>query len=452
MPIAVDIIDRTLGTKHGEQALKLVEALQEAGEEAWWVGGGVRDMLMDKIPHDIDIATSAEPALVQKLFPKTDGSSADLGTVLVSAGGTTFEVTTFRKDDEASDGRHPESVVFTKDKKEDAARRDFTVNAIYWQPITGELFDPFDGEKDLHERLIRFIGEPEVRIEHDALRLLRAVRFKALIDGQYHPETYKALHKKAKNIELLSGTRKFQELEKILLGPYPHIAFEDLWETDILEYLLPELHACKGVAQPAAMHGEGDVWMHIMRVVAAYTEDHKADIRWGALFHDIGKPVTFSIEADRIHFNQHAQKGAEIAKAALDRLQCPGARRDKICWLIEHHMMMGSFEKMDDKRKAHWYYHPWFVDLLQLFWLDVAGTNPGTYDFYESIVTDYNHFLDSHPLPPKPLLKGEEVMQILGIQPGARVGEVLKELYEKQLAKEITKKSEAEDFVKRQLA
>lgn len=406
----------------------------------------MRDMMMGEVPEDIDIATEATPEKICEIFKKTDDASAQFGSILVSLKGNIFEVTTFREDDSASDGRHPESVKFGK-REEDAERRDFTVNCMYFHPISSEIFDPFDGEIDLNERLIRFIGNAEERIEHDALRLLRAIRFRALIDGQYHPDTFKALHGKAKKITVLSGTRRFRELEKMLLGPHPSIAFEDLWETDVIEHLIPELHACKGVAQPAELHEEGDVWTHTMNAIDSFTEDHEKDVRWAALLHDIGKPKTFSIEADRIHFNEHAQVGGDMSKIVLDRLQCTAKRRDKIAWLIGHHMMMATFSKIDDKRKAHWYFHPWFIELLQVFWLDAAGTTPQGFDMYEGIIQDYNKFLDSHPRPPRDLLSGDEIMEILGIEPGEKVGEYLEELHKAQIGGEITMKREAIAFL-----
>ncbi len=447
MPLSKEIIARALRSKHGEAAYRMCEKLLDAGFEAWWVGGCVRDMLAGAIPDDIDIATNATPREVSAIFPKCDESSAALGAVVVANAGFSFEITTYREEHTLSDGRFPESVTFT-DRDHDAKRRDFTVNAIYWNPISSALWDPYAGEIDINERLIRFIGVPDERIRHDALRLLRAVRFRARIGGQYHPDTFRAIHANAGSIAVLSGTRCLQELEKILLGPRPQIAFEDLWETDIIEHLLPELHACKGVAQPTSAHKEGDVWNHIMRVISSFTGDHGADTRWAALLHDIGKPVTFSIDQKRIRFNEHAKQGALIVKEILDRLQFPATRRDKICWIIEHHMMMGTFGEINDTRKAHWYYHPWFIELLQVFWLDIAGTDPSEFALYERIVEDYNAFLDAHPRPEKSLLTGDEVMEVLGIRPGEIVGKALRALTEAQNRNEITGKKEALDFIR----
>lgn len=452
MPIVKAIIDQTLQTSHGTQAYRVVEKLTDAGFDAWWVGGSVRDMLLNVIPKDIDIGTDTKPDDIKKVFGKHDDSAAPLGSMRVTLEGHTFEVTTFREDDTVSDGRHPESIAFSTREK-DALRRDITINALYYHPISRELYDPTGGEGDLKEKLIRIIGDPDTRIKHDALRLLRVIRFRALINGQYHPETYKALHRNASLIKILSGSRLLTEFEKMLLGPNPDRALEDLWETDILEVMLPELHACKGVAQPADYHKEGDVWEHILRLMRAFKEEQGIDVRIAAVFHDCGKAETFE-RKERIRFDEHASVSAELTKKVLDRLQCTSKRRDKICWLIRHHMMMGAFhdpeggQEMAEERKAHWYYHPYFPELLELFWLDIAGTKPSEFSFFEKIEKDYHRFLDSHPRPPKPILSGEDVMEMLGIPPGEKVGEILKKLYEAQVRKEVTTKEGAKKFLK----
>src|SRR3989344_3577177 len=335
MTLSKGIINRTLESSLGSQAYHIVERLHDAGFDAWWVGGAVREMILEKIPSDIDIATDALPDQVASIFPKTDKTSATLGGVRVPLKNHLFEVTTFREDDEASDGRHPESVVFGK-REDDAKRRDITINALYWNPISCALYDPFDGAKDLAERLIRFIGDPATRIRHDALRILRVVRFRARLSGQYHPETYQALRELASLLEILSGTRKLEELEKMLLDLHPERALEDLWELGILPYFVPELHACKGIPQPADYHHEGDVWEHMLRCVRSYREEDGIDVRIAALFHDIGKAKTFSIK-ERIRFDHHATVSAELTAEALGRLQMPAKRREKILWIIQHH-------------------------------------------------------------------------------------------------------------------
>lgn len=445
MPLSKEIIDRTLATSYGEHAYKVVEKLSDAGFDAQFVGGGVRDMLQETIPKDIDIATSATPDQILEVFPKATLTPKALGSTRVPMGTDIFEVTTYREDDEASDGRHPESIVFST-RENDAKRRDFTVNAIYFNPINRELFDPFNGEADLKEKLIRFIGEAGIRIKHDALRLLRAVRFRATLNGQYHPETYAALKELSGLVEGLSGMRQLEEIEKMLLCAHPDVAFEDLWETGILNYMLPELHKCKGIPQPAQYHHEGDVWNHTMQCLRSFREDDTIDVRIAALFHDSGKAETFSLK-ERIRFDQHASISAEIATTALTRLQMSKKRIEKISWIIEHHMMMGSFFEMNDERKAFWYFHPWFPDLLRVFWLDVAGTTPSDFSLYDRIVADEQAFLDSHPRPQKPLLTGKEIMATLGLTPGEEVGKIIQQLHDAQIAGTVTTKKEAKEFL-----
>lgn len=445
--LAIDrnTIDHTVATPQGTAAYHLVEKLMDAGFDAWWVGGCVRDMLLEKIPEDVDIGTNATPEQIQKLLTVTDASAIIFGSLRVKERGVVFEVTTFREDDEESDGRHPESIQYS-DREHDAPRRDITINALYWHPVSRALYDPFGGEEDLHEGLIRIIGDPDTRIAHDALRLLRVVRFRALINGQYHPATFQALHRNAQKIDTLSGVRQFTEFEKMLCGPHPDRALEDLWETDILEVFLPELHACKGVAQPKDFHHEGDVWDHMMGITRAFTEEHDADCRLAALFHDCGKAQTFGLE-QRIRFDEHASASGDLTDGALRRLQCPAQRREKIVWIVRHHMMMQSFFTMSHDRKAHWYYHPWFTGLMALFWLDIAGTEPRDFGLYEKIRGDYHQFLDQHPIPPRTLVSGHDVMRILGLPSGSAVGEILRELYGKQLLQEITSKKEAYAFL-----
>lgn len=440
------ITRQTLESPKGERAYKIVETLSDAGFDTWWVGGCVRDMLQGTVPDDIDIATAAKPEEVAKLFKRSKDEGGQFGSTRILLGDDVFEITTFREDDEASDGRHPEAVVFGTREK-DAKRRDFTINAMYWNPISRELYNPFKGEADLKERLIRFIGEPGIRIKHDALRILRAIRFRARIDGQYHPETYTALRELATTVEILSGSRILQEVEKILLGPRPNRAFEDLWETGVMKVILPELEACKGIPQPADYHHEGDVWDHTMQVLRSFMPEQGIDVRIAALFHDCGKAKTFSLK-ERIRFDHHATISADLVSGALKRLQCPGKRIEKIDWLVRHHMSM-TFLEMPEERKGHWYFHPWFAELLQIFWLDIAGTTPSEFSLYDKIVADYNRFLDAHPRPAKPLLSGQDVMDILGVGPGEQVGRILKELHQAQMEKKIASKQDAKDFVKR---
>ncbi len=445
MPIDRSIIAQTLASKYGEAAYNVVVTLTDAGFDTWWVGGGVRDMLMGQLPKDIDIATAAAPEQILPLFAKGREVPRPLGSVRIRIGTFVFELTTFRKESQTSDGRIPESVTFST-REEDALRRDFTINALYFHPISGALYDPHQGEADLKERLIRFVGEPVERIKHDALRIMRAVRFRARIDGQYHPDTYTALREHAKLVENLSGIRKLEELEKMLLTPNADRGLEDLWELEILKYVVPELYKCKGIPQPADYHHEGDVWNHTLQCVRSFTEEHLLDVRLAALFHDAGKAETFSLK-ERIRFDHHATVSAEISEKALGRLGIANRRKEKISWLIKHHMMMGSFQEMKDESKARWYFHQWFPELLQVFWLDIAGTDPADFSLYDRIVKDYHAFLDKHPRPIALLLNGKEIMDITGLKPGSQIGDILDLLHNAQVRGDVTGKKEAIAFV-----
>lgn len=446
LPIPHDIIKRTLSTPLGEAAYKVVETLMDAAFECLWVGGAVRDMMLGAVPKEVDIATSAAPEQIEKLFKKTSMDAAHFGSVIVSLHGHEFEITTFREDHPISDGRRPSSITYST-KEQDALRRDATINAMYWNPITRELFDPCKGSIDISERLVRFIGEPQTRIREDALRILRMVRLRATIDGQYEPATYAALSLLSGITSALSGLRIIEELDKLLGCPRPALGLEDLWELGVLKHILPELAICKGIAQPAKFHREGDVWNHLLNCTRHFTPDHGADVRLAALLHDTGKATTFSI-TDRIHFDKHAEASADTASTMLKRLQVPGERIRKIDWLIRHHMMMNAFSTLSEVRKAHWYFHPWFVELLGVFYLDAAGTDPGDFKLYDWIVDDYNKFLNEHPRPEKPLLSGHEIMEILGVHPGAIVGDISQKLQEAQVRKEVQTKVEAREFVK----
>ncbi len=446
MPFSPEIINRTLATKHGEVAYKVVEILFDAGYEVYWVGGSVRDMLLGKIPEEIDLASSATPKDVCKLFTTYDDSVAQLGVVIVGLNGEHFEITTFREDHEKSDGRRPEKVHFST-KERDALRRDATINALYFNPITKELYDCVGGEKDLQEKLVRFIGDPEIRIKEDALRILRIIRLRANIKGQYEPSTFRALQKNANLAGKLSEFRILEELEKILLSSSPSVAIDDLLQIGVLNILLPELAQCKGIPQPTAFHHEGDVLNHLLLCTQSFTQDHGIDVRLAALFHDIGKPQTFALK-DRIRFDHHAEVSAHITEKVLRRLQLPSSRRTKITWLIEHHMNMGTFTTLTEHRKAHWYFHPWFKELLELFWLDIAGTLPHDFSMYDNIIEDYNAFLNAHPRPKKPLLSGDEVMKICSMNTGEKVGAILQQLHVAELAGEIRNKADAKRLCK----
>lgn len=422
-------------------SIKLVKILQAEGYEAYWAGGCVRDMLLGKEAKDYDIVTNALPDDIEKIMSHTIPIGKQFGVILAVENGHHFEVATFRSDSGYQDGRRPMAVLFTN-AEEDAKRRDFTINGIFYDPIFKKIYDYVGGRKDLKEKLVRFIGEPHERILEDHLRILRAIRIKNSLGFQYHPETYKAIVKHAQLSDKVSGERIREELNKILDGENIARAFEDLQETGVLKHILPEMEMTKGIPQPIEYHHEGDVWDHSLRAVESLPKDASLPLKWATLLHDIGKPETFALK-ERIRFDTHAEKGTEIALKIMKRLKFSANEIKRVQWLILHHMIMVPLKKMALGRRRHWFLHPYFHELMELFRADIAGTVPSEYGLYNEIDTLYKTSMMEMPKPPKPLLTGNDVMKELKLKQGREVGKILEELREKQLAKELTTKKSA---------
>lgn len=437
-------------------ALVLVGKLQKAGYEAYFAGGCVRDMLMETEPSDYDIATSARPEEIERVLKKTIPVGKQFGVILAEENGHHFEVATFRSDSSSSDGRRPDAVIFTH-PEEDARRRDFTINGLFYDPVTKKVFDFVDGQKDLAFKLIRFIGDPEARASEDHLRILRAVRFKNQLDFTYHPDTERALKKYCHFVEDVSKERVQDELTKMLLSPRRAHAMRELDTFEILDLILPEVTACKGVRQPTQYHQEGDVFTHLLKTLHSLQDsllqDYKIskELVWAVFLHDIGKPATFEKKPDRIHFDGHAKLSAHLAGAVCRRLKFSRAERLKIEWLIEHHMTIGLIPKMRRAHQLKLFMHLWFRELLALHWCDESGSVPCDLTLYRNVKTLYDDFKNEKLLPCHlgPLLDGKEVMDLLQLKPGPKVKEVLAALHEAQLEGEVITKEEAVEFTKK---
>jgi len=439
-------------------SIEIIEILRRAGHEAYWAGGCVRDMLLGIKPKDFDIVTSAKPEEIENLLDHTIPVGKQFGVIIAVQNGHNFEIATFRSDSGYSDGRRPDAVTFTN-AKEDALRRDFTINALFYDPMKDEIIDYVNGQKDLDEKIVRFIGNPEERIKEDHLRILRAVRFKNSYKLQYHPETYQAIKKHVHLIKNISKERIADELNKMIMGENNGQAFEELFEIGALQIILPELCKLKGLAQPLEYHHEGDVWDHSKAALESLTnEDADPDplpeipasleLRWAVLLHDIGKYETFSMDGDRIRYDKHAEAGAELTKKILRRLKFPNKSIEKICWLIEHHMMVVPLFEMPKDRQRHWFLNPWFPDLLEVYRADALGIKPIDLSMYEDLKRMYRHEIAELKLLPKLLLSGEEIMKVLKIKPGKQIGEIQEKIYFKQLADEVKTKEDAEKFIK----
>ena len=352
-----------------------------------------------------------------------------------------FEIATFRNDSGYSDGRRPHAVTFSH-PAEDALRRDFTINGLFFDPVYEELHDFVGGQDDIKNKLIRFIGDPHERILEDHLRILRALRFKNTLAFGFHPDTYKALRKHAHLADKVSWERVRDELNKIIMSDKATVAFEDMQDTGVLPHVFPELEACKGVAQPAEFHQEGDVWTHLMHSLNSLPKDASLMVRWAVLFHDIGKPETFKV-VERIRFDHHSSVSAKIAARVMRRLHFSRQNIEHVTWVVKHHFMMMELLEMPVGRQRHWFLNPKFPDLLMLFYADAAGTTPTDLSLYEKVKAAYLHTIDKFGSLPEPLLTGEDIMKIHELKPGPLVGKVLKEAMERQLEHEFKTREEA---------
>jgi poly(A) polymerase len=303
------------------------------------------------------------------------------------------------------------------------------------------------GQKDLDAKLIRFIGDSHERILEDHLRVLRAVRFKNQFGFQYHPDTYKALEKHAKLAAKVSVERIRDELNKMIEGLNRAQAFEDLSELEILEEIIPELEDLRGVPQPLEYHQEGDVWDHSLRALEKCDDHASRDVKWASLLHDIGKPDTFKLK-ERIRYDGHVERSAEIVHDIFTRLKFPRKDREEVEWLVEHHMMMVPLIEMPDGKALKWFLKEDFLNLMQVFEADAKGIIPTDMKLYDKILVRYRDLTSKVPHKPKPLLDGKEIMSILDLEPGEKVGEIAEELEEKQLGGELKTREEVVKWLK----
>ena len=315
---------------------KMNSFFEQAGFEAYLVGGAVRDMLMNKPASDWDVATNATPEQVMSIFKKVIPTGIEHGTVTVIFQGEHIEVTTFRTEADYSDGRHPDKVEYAATIEEDLSRRDFTMNAIAVNLHDGSVADPFDGRTDIKKKLIRCVGDPLERFSEDGLRPVRALRFAAQLGFGIERETFEAIPKRLDVTEKIAGERFHDELLKMLKSPVPSIGLRLMEETGIMKIFLPELLACRGVEQKG-FHNF-DVLDHLYYSCDG-TDRNNPNVRLAALFHDIGKPKVRATGKDGVYtFYQHEAASAKIAQKILDRLHFSRQTTTYVCHLIAQHM------------------------------------------------------------------------------------------------------------------
>lgn len=428
-------------------AVSIVKRLVEAGHQAVFAGGCVRDHLMGKEPKDYDIATSARPEEVQRLFPKTFAVGAHFGVILVREGEHSFEIATFRSDGEYTDGRRPESVSFTT-AEQDAHRRDFTVNGLFYDPIKNEVLDYVGGRDDLALQVLRAIGDPRQRFEEDQLRLMRAVRFATVLGFEIEAVTWAAIVELAPKIKSISAERIREELSRILLHPNRVRGFDLLVSSGLMAAVLPEILVLQGCEQPPQFHPEGDVFVHTRIMLGLLPAQVSLSLVWSVLLHDIAKPATFTRDPDgRIRFNGHDKLGAEMSEEILRRLKYPNDVIEPTVEAVANHMVFKDVQKMRISRLKRFMARPGFEDEMELHRVDCQSSNgfSDNYDFIRQKQEEFGH--DPLPLIPKPLINGHELMAV-GIPKGPQVGELLTAVQNLQLEGVLTTSEEAFAWVK----
>jgi poly(A) polymerase len=431
-----------------KNADEIVGKLKEAGFEAYFVGGCVRDSLLGKIPGDYDIVTSALPDKIISLFTHTAAIGAKFGVVAVIVEGYPYEVATFRSDDIYEDGRRPSQVHFST-AREDVYRRDFTVNGLLMDPVTGEIIDYVDGRKDVKKKIIRTIGNSEERFNEDYLRMLRAIRFTANLDFTIEPDTNSAIERNAAKIKQISAERLQEELCKILTRGGARRGFELMAQTGILREILPEIDRLQKVEQPPRFHPEGDVWQHtLMMLELLPKEDSGANIllAWALLLHDVGKAITRTEDENGVHFYGHVKRGEEIADDIMRRLRFSRAHRETVLNLIHYHMVFMNVQKMRPGRLKRFLRMPDFDLHLELHRLDCLASH-GMLDNYE-FCRDQLQRLAAEDLNPPRLLNGNDLIA-LGFIPGKIIGQILQALENEQLEGRISTQEDAKKYVQK---
>lgn len=422
-------------------AVELVKKLTCQGHEALLVGGCVRDLILKREPKDFDIATSARPNDIVKIFPRTIPVGAQFGVFLVLKGPYRYEVATFRTDQKYKDGRHPEGVTFSS-PKEDALRRDFTVNGLFYDPSHRRILDYVKGQVDLRRRLIRAIGDPEVRFQEDRLRMLRAVRFASALDFAIDPPTFKAVCRYAHAITEVSAERIRDELVKLFTGPHAGRGLELMDETGLLKVILPEAEKMKGVAQPPEFHPEGDVYTHTKLVLEQLKEPTPV-LAMAALLHDIGKPPTFKM-AERIRFDGHDRVGAAMARRICRRLRFSNHQTEAVSEIVADHMKFKDVRQMRLSTLKRFMGLGTFPEQMTLHRADCMASHKDLthWRFLKKKLKE----LPAKEIKPKPLVNGHDLLT-LGFKQGPVIGAILKAVEERQLEGELSSKEEALHWV-----
>lgn len=433
-----------------EFATHVVGRLRQEGFQALWAGGCVRDLLLNLPPADYDVATDARPEQVMAIFRgRTVPVGVSFGVVRVRDNrGGEVEVATFRSDGAYVDGRHPESVAFSS-PREDAERRDFTINGMFYDPQTGQVIDYVGGQADLKAGILRAIGDPWARFREDKLRLLRAIRFAARFRLTIDPATQAALVAMAGQIVVVAVERIAQELRRILVHESRARAVDRMLESGLIAAILPPLVPMKGVFQGKAVQPEGDLWAHTLLVLELLPPEPSFCLAFAALLHDVGKPKTKAIHNGRLSFHNHEQVGRQIADDLCRRLRLSNAERERITWLVEYHQYLGEAKRLREAKLKRILAMPGIDELLDLHRADALAS------FGESPHVDYcQYYLRAQPMGPinpPPLVTGHDLVRH-GLSPGSHFSGILTQIREAQLDRVVNSKREALEWLDRRLA
>jgi poly(A) polymerase len=441
-----------------KDAASVVETLRKRGFQAYFVGGCVRDLLLGRKPKDYDVATDATPSQVMDIFPQTYAVGSQFGVVLVppdevqeNAGegsqAKAVEVATFRSDIGYSDGRHPDEVRFSRDPREDVARRDFTINGMLLDPVSGEVLDFVGGRDDLAAGIVRTIGDPEKRFTEDKLRMMRAVRFAARFEYRVDGATFEAIQRLAHQIDVVSRERVRDELTRMLTEGHARRAFRMLDESGLLREVLPEISAMKGVAQPEEFHPEGDVFVHTLLLLENLPSSCPLTLAWGALLHDVGKPATFRVAPDRIRFDGHVEVGVKIAEEICRRMRFSNEDTEQILALVDNHMRFGHATRMKESTLKRFLRLRGFDEHLALHRADCLAShrNLTTYEFVQQKLAE----IPPEKIRPRPLVTGDDLIEA-GHVPGPRFREILNAVEDAQLEGRLPSRDAALEFVRRE--
>jgi len=414
-------------------AEQICATLRAQGHQAYLVGGCVRDLELGRKPADYDVCTDAQPERVQELFPSSVAVGARFGVILVVEEGVQVEVATYRSDIGYSDGRHPDHVVYADTPQEDVQRRDFTINGLLMDPLTGEVLDFVGGLADLRAGVVRAIGDPLLRFSEDKLRMMRGVRFAARFGFRIEPETIAAAQSLAGLVTQVSPERIRDELTKLLTEGAARRGFELLDQAGLLAVVLPDIARMKGVEQPPQFHPEGDVWIHTLLLLENLRPQCSLTLAWGALLHDVGKPPTFAPATGpgtRIRFDGHVEVGVKMAEHICRALRFSNDDMEQIKALVANHMRFKDVQLMRTSTLKRFVRLPRFEEHLELHRLDCLAChcNLENYVFVQ-------RFLLETPLekvyPPK-LVTGDDLRD-MGLEPGPRFKEILLAVEEAQL-------------------